>query len=378
MTDILADKIGQVAVDGVSFAGTCAYYRLPAESIRSFCDGMFPLFAKCPQADFLAGNMHRWRGGHDLVLDVARTASKEGASPAAKQFGHILLTDAPTKAGVPIPGFSETGLGKYLVELGIPKGWLCINVVDGAIGVLALAEGFGDLRDAIAGQLQMDSVWTFYDTFGEGSVEVCLAVATKNPFLLAAGAENILAGIIATVNSVKAVANPFYYVDPYQFFGNSLGAALIGFAVGKFVLGQTDDEAFVSALKSGAVSAFFLISPYAAYGIMTAFALEQLAIKAARADEQEVLRFLQWDFSSVCAFLGSAEALHSDFASWYKEGLDGLKKCFLDGRIVPLEGDVACLPGDARIMEGENVSLDGAFCPLEIKGTDPLKESSFS
>ena len=368
MTDILADKIGQVAVDGVSFAGTCAYYRLPAESIRSFCDGMFPLLAKCPQADFLAGNMHRWRGGHDLVLDVARTASKEGASPAAKQFGHILLTDAPTKAGIPIPGFSETGLGKCLVELGIPKGWLCINVMDGAIGVLALAEGFGDLKDAIAGQLQMDSIWTFYDTFGEGTVEVCLAVATKNPLLLLAGVENILAGIIATVNSVKAVANPFYYVDPYQFFGNSLGAALIGFAVGKFVLGQTDDEAFISALKSGAVSAFFLISPYAAYGIMTAFALEQFAIKAARDDEQEVLRCLQWDFASVCAFLGSAEALHSDFASWYMEGLLGLKKCFLDGRIAPLEGGVECLTGDARIMEGKSVSLDGSFSPLASEG----------
>lgn len=368
MASIFPDQISQAAVDGVAFAGTCAYYRLPAESIRHFCDGMFPLLAKCPQADLLAGNMHRWKGGHDLILDVARTASNDGAAPAAKQFGHILLTDAPTKAGIPIPGFSGTGLGKCLVELGIPKGWLCINVVDGVVGVLALAEGFGDLRNAIAGQLQMDSIWSFYDTFGEGTVEVCLAVATKNPLLLVAGVENILAGIIAAVNSVKAVVNPFYYVNPYQFFGNTLGAALIGFAVGQFVLGQTDDEAFVSALKSGAVSAFFLISPYAAYGIMTAFAMEQLAIKAAKADEQELLRFLQWDFASVCAFLGSAEALHTDFASWYRKGLDGLKKSFLSGDAPLLEGRFAHLPGDVRLLEGENVSLEGVFGPLRGGG----------
>lgn len=356
--------VGHVGVDGIAFAGTCAYYRLPAETIRHFCDGMFPLLAKCPQADFLAGNMHRWRGGHDLILDVARTATHDGVAPAAKQCGHILLTDAPTKAGIPIPGFSGTGLGKCLVEMGIPKGWLCINVVDGVVGVLALAEGFGDLRDAIAGQLQMDSIWTFFDTFGEGTVEVCLAVGTQNPILLVAGVENILAGILATVNSVKAIINPFHYIDPYQFFGSSLGAALIGFAVGKFVLGQTDDAALVSALKSGAVSAFFLISPYAAYGIMLAFAMEQWVVKAARSDDQEILRTLQWDFASVCAFLGSAEAIHTDFARWYKKGLEGLHESFLDGEVVPLDGTPVALEGRFQTLEGTGEKMEGKFTVL--------------
>ena len=353
--------IAHAGIDGVAFAGTCAYYRLSAESIRHFCDGMFPLLAKCPQADYLAGNMHRWRGGHDLILDVARTASNDGVAPAAKQAGHILLTDAPTKAGIPIPGFSGTGLGKALVELGIPKGWLCINVMDGVVGVLALSEGLGDLKNAIAGQLQMDSVWTFFDTFGEGTAEVCLAISTQNPLLLVAGVENILAGILATVNSAKAIANPFYYVDPYQFFGNALGAALMGFVVGKFVLGQTDDEALISALKSGAVSAFFLLSPYAAYGIMLAFSAEQFVLNAAHDDNQEILRLLQWDFASVCAFLSSAEAIHTDFASWYKQGLEGLKECFLRGQFNPLDGHTTPLSGECPTMGGNSIQMKGVF-----------------
>ena len=70
-----------------------------------------------------------------------------------KHAGHVICTDFPTKAGIPIPGFSQAGLGQYLESIGLAKGWLSINIMDGAIGFLAIAEGHADLLKAISGNL---------------------------------------------------------------------------------------------------------------------------------------------------------------------------------------------------------------------------------
>ena len=354
-------NVRQMAVDVASVAGVCSYYSIPASDIRHFCDGLFPILAKCRQADFMSGHMHRWRGGHDLVIDVARTVRNDGFAPAGRQAGHILLTDFPTKAGIPIPGFSESGLGRHLVEMGIPKGWLCVNAVDAGVGILAVAEGFGDLRDAIAGQLQMDSVWTAFDTFGEGTLELAFAFGTQNPFLLASAAENILAGIVAIGNSVRAVANPFWYVDPVRFFGASLFSAMCGYAIGRYATGQSMDEAFVSAMKSGAVSAFFMISPAAAYGIMAAFAAGQFVKGAAARDSADVRRALRWDFASVGAFLSSAEAVSRGFAEWYQKQLEGMDRPFLDGEVSSFDGDVQPTEYAADCLDGKSSVLDSSM-----------------
>ncbi len=365
----IAGNVRQMAVDACAIGGVCSYYSIPASSIRHFCDGMFPVLAQCKQADFMAGHMHRWRGGHDLIVDVARTAKSHGFAPAAKQTGHILLTDFPTKAGIPIPGFSESGLGRHLVEMGIPKGWLCVNAVDAGVGILAVAEGCGDLRDALAGQLQMDSVWTAFDTFGEGSIELAVALGTKNPILLASAAENIFAGLVAIRNSVRAIYNPFWYINPVQFFGGTFCSACCGYAIGRYVAGQSVDDAFVSALKSGAISAFFFLSPPAAYGVMAALAAGQFVKGLAGADSEEARRFLQWDFASVGAFLASADAVHEGFSEWYKAGLDELKKPFLDG-------DANLLDGQADIMEWKNGTLDTEVSTmLEVGGENLNIES---
>ena len=116
-----------------------------AEAFLTYVDAQtmtaFAKFANCPDADFLKGYGHRWEGGHDILVDVPKTLVKDGwlrphPIDAFQQVGHIVLTDLPTKAGIPIPGLSgSSSLGEWLVEAGIPKGYLSIHWADGAFGL---------------------------------------------------------------------------------------------------------------------------------------------------------------------------------------------------------------------------------------------------
>ncbi|MBC2596468.1 hypothetical protein H5P28_19540 [Ruficoccus amylovorans] len=152
-------------------------------------DGLFPFFAKFPLADSLAsGGGHRWKAGHDLLLDLPGTFSQHGIVEGYRHAGHVLLTDFPTKAGIPIPGFSRAGLGQWLEGMGISNGWLNVNACDAGVGLFAVAEGSADLMQAFSGTLDMGP-WTFVDTFVEGGVEVVLGCWLENPFLLAGGIE---------------------------------------------------------------------------------------------------------------------------------------------------------------------------------------------
>lgn len=196
------------------------YWFLPAASIRSCCDSLFPEFAQNAVADSASGYMHRFKAGHDLLTDVVM--SPQDLSAKLNHAGHILLTDFPTKAGIPIPGFSQSGLGQMLVEWGIPKGWMCLNIADVGIGLCVLPEGTEDMLSAISGDLPFDNFWTFFDTFGEGCIELMGAVVTENPLLLIASAENIAAGIISLGNEL----NPFLNIEAF------LGATFAGFAIG--------------------------------------------------------------------------------------------------------------------------------------------------
>ena len=47
------------------------------------------------------GNMHRWKHGHDLLVDVPKVLLNKGPEGVVHRIGHILLTDLPTKAGDP-------------------------------------------------------------------------------------------------------------------------------------------------------------------------------------------------------------------------------------------------------------------------------------
>jgi hypothetical protein len=259
----------------VIIPGQMAYVKLPADAIRKFADRMFPQFAKCPDADFMKGYGHRWAGGHDLLVDVPNTLVKHGPLRSIRHAGHIVLTDLPTKDGIPIPGLSDSGFGQWLVDAGIPKGYLSIHWADGCLGFLSIAEGSTDLIQAIHGTLVMNS-GTFYDTFGEGGMEIAISLALEsvsnlakfpfNPaFAMFGAAENILAGIISTYQTLSV------YVDPLDFFGSAGMSALIGFGLSYGLAGKSLSSASIDGVRSGVVGAFFSMSPMFGFGAMAGF-----------------------------------------------------------------------------------------------------------
>ena len=130
----------EVCIKSAAGGTQCAYMHIPADVLRNTVDGLFPSLAKNAAADAVSGFGHRWVHGHDLIMDIAGQFFRHPVH-AVKQAGHILLTDFPTKAGIPIPGFSQSGLGSLLVDMGIPKGYLSLNMMDAGIGLLAIGEG---------------------------------------------------------------------------------------------------------------------------------------------------------------------------------------------------------------------------------------------
>lgn len=277
--------------------GQMAYIKLPADEIRDFVDKQFPTLRHCPHADFIKGAGHRWKGGHDAFVDVPRTLWEHGPIDALKHLGHIYLTDLPTKAGIPIPGLSEQGLGKWLVDAGINKGYLSIHWADGCLGFLAINEGSSDLIQAIHGTLTMNA-GTFFDTFGKGGVEIALADAFRDAWGLAAfnpslvmlgGMENILAGIVATYQRLSV------YVDPLKLFGSAGTSALIGFALAYGVAGQSLSEASINSARSGTVGALFSLSHAFGYGAMAGFISFKLGAKLAKVHNSSMRALLTID-----------------------------------------------------------------------------------
>ena len=100
----------EVCIKSAAGGTQCAYMHIPADVLRNTVDGLFPSLAKNAAADAVSGFGHRWVHGHDLIMDIAGQFFRHPVH-AVKQAGHILLTDFPTKAGIPIPGFSQSGLG---------------------------------------------------------------------------------------------------------------------------------------------------------------------------------------------------------------------------------------------------------------------------
>lgn len=272
------------------FPGQAVYAKLDADVVRNFIDSSFAKLANCPDADFLKGYGHRWEGGHDLLVDVPKTLVKDGwlkphPIDAFQQVGHIVLTDLPTKAGIPIPGLSgSSSLGEWLVEAGIPKGYLSIHWADGAFGFLAISEGSTDIIQAIHGSLAMNSV-TLYDTFAEGGAEIALALAAKSAWGLAAfnpafaifgGVENILAGIISVYQTASV------YVDPLVFFGSAGTSAMIGFGLAYGLAGESLSQASIDSIRGGTVGTFFSLSTAFGYGALAGFVSYKLGSKLAK------------------------------------------------------------------------------------------------
>lgn len=242
-SDVLLNIGAHVAAGGAQLA----YLEIPADTLRGFCDGLFPGLAKDATADVARGSGHRFMAGHDLLLDVVPRFFSDPRG-ALHQAGHILLTDFLTRAGIPIPGFSHGGLGQYLVDCGIRKGWMSLNIMDAGVGLLAIGEGSPDLMAALSGDLPM-SAWTFFDTFAQGSAEVAVGIHLQNPLLLGGGIENVTAGVVSAWNTYT------YQVPMEKFFGYSLTGALVGVGVA-YLLGRSakvDSKTTLSTAGRGAL-----------------------------------------------------------------------------------------------------------------------------
>lgn len=281
--------------------GNVAYGFIPAETLRHNVDKLFPYLSKCEIADSASGYFHRWREGHDLLVDIPKTLADNGFGEATHQTGHILFTDFPTKAGIPIPGFSQSGLGEILKNLDISPGWMNLSLFDTGIGFFCVAEGCGDLYSAIAGNLEM-SFETFVDTFGEGALEMALAVSAQNPILLASGIENIIAGLVSAWKTYT------YYVDPLDFFGGAAGGAVVG---GLFTLLFSKEptlqgkmlQSLKNASKSAAVGGLFTVKSSFGYGAMLGMLAYQLGNMAAKKDFEKIAQAYSIDVKSFDCFL---------------------------------------------------------------------------
>jgi hypothetical protein len=241
-----------------------AYMHIPTNELRAFADGMFPNLAHSPVADVVKGFNHRYMAGHDLLLDVPGTFAKEGMVGGLKHAGHILLTDFVTKAGIPIPGFSHSGLGHFLEQANIHTGWLQVNLCETGVGIIAISEGSSDLIQTIHGTLLMSGA-TFFDTFGEGAIEIGMAVITKNPILMLGGIENVAAGIASVWHTVSV------YVDPLVLFGSAGTSALIGFAFSYGLAGKSLSSSAINSIRSGTIGALFSLSPAFGFGALAGF-----------------------------------------------------------------------------------------------------------
>lgn len=265
-----------LASDLLVVPGQMAYMHIPATELRNFVDGLAPGLAKNQIADCASGYGHRYMAGHDLFLDVPATFSSHGASAGVKHAGHIILTDFPTKAGIPIPGFSHSGLGQLLEQAGIAKGWLQVSLFDTGVGVFAFADGANNLIQALQGSLLLD-FGTACQTFGVGTVEIGFAMATQNPLLLAGGMQNVLAGLVSTWQTITV------YVDPLDFLGAGATSALLGFAVANGIAGESLADATLTAVRSGAIGALFTVSSAFGFGALAGFVACQLGRTLAQA-----------------------------------------------------------------------------------------------
>lgn len=290
--------------------GKALYAKIPANTIRNFVDNLFPNLAIDSIADSVSGVGHRFKAGHDLLLDVPKTFKLYGPKAGFHQMGHILLTDFPTKHGIPIPGFSKSGLGQLLYEHGIKMSSMCINLVDATAGILCLGEGTKDLVSAISGNMGMDFK-TFLDTYVEGSVELTSGILGHNPMLVVSGSENIAAGIIATWKEIT------YTVNPSEFFCPAIVSIIVGYAVSRTIGRKEPYESIISALKSGLISGLYCMSPFFSLGSCFGFIFMELEKLKARKDSIEEDSLSRISLNAFKSYLQSLSKLDSNLFNNY-------------------------------------------------------------
>lgn len=350
-----------------SISGYYAYGLIDANTLRNSVDNLFPTFAKNLDADYISGFYHRYKGGHDLLLSVPNTIIEKGFVDGFKHFGHIILTDFPTKAGIPIPGFSASGLGQYLENVGISKGWLNINIMDGAVSFLAIGEGSSDLLNAVSNNLEMNA-FTFFDTFVEGSLEIALGICTKNPFLLISGIENIFAGMISTYKSLSI------YIDPIDFFGAGLYAALIGSGL-SFILSSNNineklKNSLITGLRSGSLGMMFSIQSTFGFGLMGGYIAYMLGNKLAADSNKSINRAMIISKEQFELFFKEVSLSNSNFLDlWNNISVHNV----IDNEFIYLNNDIEIikleqtyLNNDIQIIKSDLISLNNDIAIIKI------------
>lgn len=335
VSDIVNDPIAKAVVSGGNFA----YLKVPAAELRNFFDSSFPALAKNHFADCASGYLHRFNAGHDILIDIPNTFVRHGPVEASKQLGHILVTDFPTKSGIPIPGLSECGLGRWLTDtVGIPKPYLCINAMDATIGIFACTEGTMDLLNVCANNVRM-SPELFLDTFVEGAAELGGGYVTKNPLLLASGFENLSAGIYSTTYTIT---HPIWYADFWEVAGGGVTGAMTSYLISKFILKKDDVTCVKNAVKSFSISSLFTIS--SGFGIAGIIGMVASGVGEilARRDNAKRDIFYRITKEQYFGFIECVTRCSPDLAKWIiefeKASLEeyDLPKYQIDSRCMPL------------------------------------------
>lgn len=336
--------------------GQMLYMHIPASNLRNFADNLFPELAKNPIADCASGMGHRYRAGHDLLFDVPSTLANHGLAGGMKHAGHILLTDFPTKAGIPIPGFSDPGFGHLLEHWGIPKAWMSLNISDAGFGFLAIADSHTTLLAALQGHLSMD-LGTALHTFGAGALELKLAmIATANPVLMtAAGIQNILAGLVTTWQTLSV------YVDPMDFFGATGMSTLLGFGMAHGLVGESRVDATRDAIRSGTIGALYSVSTAFGYGALAGFVVCRLASALAKHHDAQAREHLAVDahaYELLVKTLCSGNADIKDLLANTTPHWISADAPLLSNRARRLSTTAKPLPSDPRPIDDLTVTLE--------------------
>lgn len=283
--------------------GKAAYMQIPQESLVAFFNKTFSTCVKDPLvADIAQGKWHRWKAGHDLLIDVPKRFFNDGMQGGLKHIGH-LLTDVATHDGLPFPLLSKSGLGDFLVnKCGIKIEKLCftlndaVNIADKGVSILCVGEGGMDIFNAFSGNMEMNFT-TFCDTFGEGAFQLAFGIPTGNGLMIAAGVENIFAGLVSAWKTYTI------QIDLLPFFGATLASTLIGFLTAKYICKNDMPDVIQKSVKSGMITALFHVSASFGYGAAVCCAYIEYIKYLAQRDSKQVAEVMRVDKDYYAKFL---------------------------------------------------------------------------
>ena len=248
-------QTGVLAPTAIGISHLAATY-VSAKELRAIIDGLFPVYAKNPTADFLSGGpIHRWKGGHGIT-DVFSTTYHQGAAAGFDHAAHVVLTDFPTVAGVPLPFLSQHEFGGYP---NLDWHWLNVNLWETSAGIFGIFDSSHDLIAALHGDMVMN-LHALFVSSSKIAVEGVCAFWSHNPLLLFAAGEEALAVGVATWKTYAV------YVSVGRILGSAIPAIALGFSLTCLLMrNRSHRERFTTScangLRSGIVSTCFAVSP---------------------------------------------------------------------------------------------------------------------